>query len=362
MEDNTEVTHQKDILVQQKLFYQTLYESRGTIFTDEHLKSFFDDNNPYISKLGQDQKLDLEGELTPQETLSALKLMKNGKSPGMDGLTTEFYKFFWKDINPFLVRSFNHGYEKGHLSVTQRQGVITCLPKEGKSKFYIKNWRPISLLNVDYKICSSSIAQRLKKVLHTIISETQVGFMKCRYIGECTRLVCDLIDRCEDEEIPGLLILLDFEKAFDSLEWSFISKSLEFFGFGESIIYWFQTLHKNVESYVQNNGHLSERFVVRRGVRQGGPLSPYLSIIAVELLSAALQFIPKIKGMSINNSEFLISQYADDSTLSVADDENSLNEALNMISLFSICSGRRANFDKTQVVWIGARRGCGLEP
>ena len=155
---------------------------------------------------GQDTKLNLEGELTPQETLSALKLMKNGKSPGMDGFTTEFYKFFWKDINPFLVRSFNHGYEKGHLSVTQRQGVITCLPKEGKSKFYIKNWRPISLLNVDYKICSSSIAQRLKKVLHTIISETQVGFMKGRYIGECTRLVCYLIDRCEDEEIPSLLI------------------------------------------------------------------------------------------------------------------------------------------------------------
>jgi hypothetical protein len=90
--------------------------------------------------------------------------------------------------------------------VTQRQGVITCLPKEGKSKFYIKNWHPISLLNVDYKICSSSIAKRLKKVLHTIISETQVGFMKGRYIGECTRLVCYLIDRCEDEEIPGLLI------------------------------------------------------------------------------------------------------------------------------------------------------------
>ena len=85
----------------------------------------------------------------------------------------------------------------------------------------------------------------------------------------------------------------------------------------------------------------------------------------MELLSAALKFNPKIKDISINNSEFLIShwvsQYADDSTLSLAVDENSLNEALNMISLFSICSGLRANFDKTQVVWIGARRCCGLE-
>ena len=103
------------------------------------MKSFFDDNNPYISKLGQDQKLDLEGELTPQETLSALKLMKNGKSPGMDGFTTEFYKFFWKDINPFVIRSLNHGYEKGHLSVTQRQGVIYYLSsKRGQVKILYK--------------------------------------------------------------------------------------------------------------------------------------------------------------------------------------------------------------------------------
>ena len=157
----------------------------------------------------------------------------------MEGFTTGFYKFFWKDVNSFFIRSFNHWYEKGNWSLTQREGVITCLPKEGKSKCYIQNWRPISLLNVYYKICSSSIAQRLKKVLHTIISETQVGFMKGRYIGEWTRLVSDLIDRCEDDEIPSLFILLDFEKTFDPLELSFISKSLECFGFGESIIHWF---------------------------------------------------------------------------------------------------------------------------
>ena len=82
-------------------------------------------------------------------------------------------------------------------------------------------------------MCSPSIAQRIKKVLNEIISEIQTGFMKGRYIGECSRLICDLIDKCNEAEI---LILLDFEKAFDSIEWPFICKSLQFFGFGESII------------------------------------------------------------------------------------------------------------------------------
>ena len=76
--------------------------------------------------------------------------MKNGNSPELDGFTTEFYNFFWSDLNYFAVRSFDQAYTRGCLSVSQRQGVITCLPKEGKSKFYLKNWRPISLLNVDY--------------------------------------------------------------------------------------------------------------------------------------------------------------------------------------------------------------------
>ena len=68
--------------------------------------------------------------------------------------------------------------------------------------------------------------------MNEIVSETQTGFMKGRYIGECSRLICDLIDKCDEAEIPGLLILLDFEKAFDSIEWPFICKSLQCFGFG----------------------------------------------------------------------------------------------------------------------------------
>ena len=109
--------------------------------------------------------------------------MKNNKSPGIDGFTAEFYKFFWNNLGVYLVRSLNYAYITENLSVTQKQGIITCIPKEGKSKEYLKNWQPISLLSVDLKIGSAPIAARIKKVLNTLISESQSGFIKGRYMG-----------------------------------------------------------------------------------------------------------------------------------------------------------------------------------
>ena len=142
-------------------------------------------------------------------------------------------------------------------------------------------------------------------------------------------------------------MLLHFEKAFDSLEWNFIENTLQFFGFGESIIRWFKTFYNDISCYILYNGHFSNVFEIQRGVRQGDSLSPYLFILCVELLSAALKAHPEIQGLVINNSENLISQYADDSTLILGDDEKSLNTALHIIDYFAGCSGLRANFDKT---------------
>ena len=98
-----------------------------------------------------------------------------------------------EQLGNFIVRSLNFGYNKGELSVTQKQGITTCIPKEGKSKFDIKNWRPITLLNVIYKIGSGCIAQRMKQILDTIISSDQTGFLPGRYIGENTRLTYNLM-------------------------------------------------------------------------------------------------------------------------------------------------------------------------
>ena len=118
------------------------------------------------------------------------------------------------------------------------------------------------------------MANRIKPFLNQIISETQQGFLRRRYIRECTRLLFDLIEKAEEEDIPGLLILLDFEKAFDTLEWSFINKTLIFLGFGTEFVKRVETLYENAKSSIINSGHCSRFFSLNRGVRQYDPLSP----------------------------------------------------------------------------------------
>ena len=132
----------------------------------------------------------------------------------------------------FLVRSLNYG----NLSGTQKQGVISILPKSDKAREYLKNWRPISLLNVSYKIASSCIANRIKQVLGYLIHDNQKGFLQGRFIGENTRVIYDVIHSTFEKHIPGILLLIDFEKAFDSISWKFMYKVIEFFNFGPDLI------------------------------------------------------------------------------------------------------------------------------
>ena len=112
-------------------------------------------------------------------------------------------------------------FSKGYLSISQRRRLITLLPKKNKPRQYLKNWRPFTLLFCDYKIAAKSIATRLKKVLPHLINHDQTGFLKGRFIGENIRLINNVIDYAEKQDIPGLLLFVAFEKAFDTLEWTF---------------------------------------------------------------------------------------------------------------------------------------------
>jgi hypothetical protein len=282
--------------------------------------------------------------------------MSNTSSPGSSGFTAAFLNFFWSDLGHFLVRSINHGFETGELSVTQKQGIITCIPKGDKDKMYLKNWRPISLLNVSYKIASSCIANRLKTVLHKIISEDQTGFLSGRFMGENIRLLYDIMFYTEKYNKPGMLLLLDFATAFDSLSWKFMNNVLDFFNFGTSFKKWIELFYKNIQSCVVVNGHMSDWFYIYRGCRQGDPLSPYLFILCAEILALLIKTNKNITGIKVEKNEFIISQYADDTTLMLDGSEKSLRNTMQVLKFYADISGLNINMDKTKAVWIGSKR------
>ena len=124
------------------------------------------------------------------------------------------------------MQSVNYSYNIGELSLIQRQGIITLIPKENKYRQKITSYRPICLSNTVHKIASASIANRIKTVIDKLISRDQSGFISGRYIGDYTRIVYDLMQFVDEKNIPGLLLLIDFEKAYDSLSWSFMKKYL----------------------------------------------------------------------------------------------------------------------------------------
>ena len=315
-------------------------------------RSSFSQGNDTV--LNYEEQNICEGALTEKECLEALMSMDSNKTPGTDGLPAEFYKVFWKDISHFLIPALNYSFESGSLSITQRRGAIKLIPKKDAELHYIKNWRPITLLNTDYKIAAKAIANRVKSVLPRLINYDQTGFMKGRFIGENIRLIDCIIQYAKEKNIPGLLLFIDFEKAFDFLEWSFILDTLRFFGFGTSIINWVRVFYNKTESCILNNGWASNFFETQRGVRQGCPLSPYLFILAAEVMAKAIRNNKNIKGISVNNQEVKISQYADDTTLILDGSLKSLSYSLDLLDDFGKVSGLKLNDRKTEALWIGS--------
>ena len=139
--------------------------------------------------------------------------MDNDKSPGNNGITKEFYIKFWEVIKEPLFASIQQSFIVGELSTSQKQAVIKLIEKKDRDKRFIKNWRPISLLNIDMKLISMVLASRLKSVISTIVNENQVAYVNNRFISESGRLISDVLEITNSLDIEGLLMAVDKEKA-----------------------------------------------------------------------------------------------------------------------------------------------------
>ena len=200
-------------------FYQNLFKEKQST-SENRFNGLLNDLN--ISSLNSEEMFSCEGNLTEQEIYKSLTSFKNNKSPGNDGVTKEFYCCFWNDIKYIFMKSLCESKKLKQLCVSQKQAIIKLLEKSNKDKRYVANWRPISLLDIDSKIISKSLATRLKNVLGKLIDARQTAYVNERFIGESGRLIDDVLKVCDMQKLSGYLLTVVFEKAFDSLNHNFL--------------------------------------------------------------------------------------------------------------------------------------------
>ena len=353
LDNGTNITNPKDILEEMRRFYQSLYDHKDTKnLEDSNLSEF----PTKFNKLSEKEKMALDGDISEVELNKHVFNSGANKSPGPDGYTNEFYKAFWSRIKILLLSLiYSFFYEKS-ISQNHQMGIITCIPKGDKLRNKLKNWRPITLLNSIYKFYSAIWANRIKQYLPFLIGYSQTGFEQNRFIGENTRLTLDILNESKFENSTGLLILADFEKAFDSISWDFISKFLKLFNFSENTIQVIKSLQKNSMSKIVQNGHSSDNIKLSRGCRQGDPISPYLFVLAVELLGVSIRENKNLYGYKVKGKEHRVSQFADDTTLFLQYNERNLRLCMDILNEFYMISGLKINVDKTKVIKFGKDR------
>ncbi len=212
----------KQILDKQKEYYSRLY-TQNEYNECNHDCEFFKADFP---KLSDNEVQICDKKISIEELGKGLRELPNNKAPDTDGFTADFYKFFWKDIKDYIYDSFVSSFQNGILSIEQRRAILTLLPKGDKDIRYLKNWRPLSLLNTDYKILTKTLALRLQKVLPSLIHSNQTGCVKNRYIRENLHILYDIMEYSNTKSL-GIIAFLDFEKAFDSVSWKFLQKTLK---------------------------------------------------------------------------------------------------------------------------------------
>ena len=340
-------------------FYETLYNDNSDNLDTQSYKF---DETLFFPNLNEEEKTECDKPITESECSEAISQLANNKSPGLDGFSIEFYKIFWQDLKELFINCLNYSLTTNRLCDSQYEGVIILIPKPGKDCMNISNYRPITLLNCDYKIISKVINNRLCRFLPKLINTDQNGFVKGRNIGDNIRLMFDIIDYANWKKVSGAVLSVDLRKAFDSLKWPFIFKMLNLYGFGRTIINWIKILYKKPKCRIINDNNLSHFFDVKRGVKQGDPLSPTIFILCIEYLAEMLRQSKEYQGFKINSHCFKVSLFADDTVIYLNGNASQFNYVFDILKYFGNKSGCKVNLNKSSAFYLGSSKGINFKP
>ena len=290
----------------------------------------------------------LDGPLLSEELLLTVQHLEENKTPGIDGLPVEFYSAFWGVLQPYFLDLANYIFTQQHtFSYTQHRAVLALQFKVGDRES-LDNWRPISLLCVDYKIITKTLATRLGALLHYLLHPNQTCSVSGRSIYDNLYLLRDIISHSrKTSHLPTYLISLDIKRAFDSIDHLFLYAVLTRFGVGPRFLTLVQHMYTGATANIMNNGSFSMTVTLRRGIRQGCPLSLLLYCLVAETVASHIRDSPRIRGYFIPGKPLPVklSQYADDTVL-ISKDVTSINHAFVAFAKYARATGCRLNPSK----------------
>jgi hypothetical protein len=291
-----------------------------------------------------------------EEIEEVVKGCDGNKSPGPDGFNFAFIKKCWELLKGEIRVMFdqfhgNSSLPKGFLSY-----FVALIPKVN-SPFGLGDYRPISLLGCLYKLVAKVLAARMAKVMNCIVSTNQSAFIKGRNLVDGVMVVNEVVELAKKAGIDCLIFKVDFEKAYDSVDWSFLEYMLHQFGFCPKWIGWIKACVFGGSLSVLVNGSPTNEINIQRGLKQGDPLAPFLFLLVAEGLGGAMNRAVEVglfKGFAIRNSGLVIShlQYADDTLCIGEASVDNLWALKAVLRGFELASGLKVNFWKSCLLGV----------
>jgi hypothetical protein len=351
-ENEIEVTNIENILKVIRNKYLDLFTS---VETNIESKNKF--VNSLQKTLSPFEKDSMEIFFTEKEICDAIRSFENGKTPGSDGLNIEFYKNYLDKIVPIMHKLYIECFTSNQLSSSMYFGIISQLYKGKGPKNRRENWRPLTMLNCDYKILAKVICNRLSKTMTSIVDVDQTCAVPGRSIQDGILFMHMLSEKIKSDNLDGLILSIDQMSAFDLIEHDFIFSVFEKLGFGPRIMRWMRIIYDKakMKSCVQVNGVLSAEFGIERGIRQGCPLSALIYVIVSEAILTYVKNDRSVKGVLALGQEYKLCAYADDTNIFLSDFK-SVDKIFAIYDEYTKASGAILKKQKTKILTLGELR------